>query len=106
MLPDPASIRQMEQESLGLTERYYCCSLKSVLTRQRVQLFGEGSHNDVVLHNVRHLLLQVLFIECDQGIRAGIPNLEKRFGLGATGLFLHSIPCTPRWRKMRLLRPA
>lgn len=87
-LPDPASIRQMEQESLGLTERCYCCSLKCVLTRQRVQLFGEGSHNDVVLHDVRHLLLEVLLVECDQGIRAGIPNLEKRFSLGSTCFFL------------------
>lgn len=84
MLPDPASIRQLEQESLGLTERCYCYSLKTVLTRQCVQLFGEGSHNDVVLHNVCHLLLQVLLVERDQGIRAGIPNLKERFSLGAT----------------------
>lgn len=84
VLPDRASIRQMEQGSLGLTERCYCYSLKTVLTRQRVQLFGEGSHNDVVLHNVGHLLLQVLLIECDQGIRAGIPNLKKTFTQGAT----------------------
>lgn len=81
MLPNPASIRQMEQESLGLTERCYCYSLKTVLTRQRIQLFGEGSHNNVVLYNVRHLLLQVLLIKCDQGIRAGIPNLKKRIYL-------------------------
>lgn len=52
-----------------------------MLTRQRVQLFGEGSHNDVVLHNVRHLLLQVLLVECDQGIGAGVPNLKQRFSL-------------------------
>lgn len=89
-LPDPASIRQMEQESLGLLERCYCYSLKRALTRQRVQLLGEGSHNDVVLHDVRHLLLQVLLVEGDQGIRAGIPNLEKRVSLGTTCLFLDS----------------
>lgn len=54
MLPDPASIRQMEQESLGLTATV---TRKTLLTRQRVQLFGERSHNDVILHNVRHLVL-------------------------------------------------
>lgn len=42
--------------------------INSVLTGQTVQLFGERSHDDVVLHDVRHLVLQVLLIECDQGI--------------------------------------
>ena len=49
-----------------------------MLTGQAVQLFGDCSHNDVVLHDVCHLVLQVLLIECDQGIRAGIPNLNER----------------------------
>ena len=49
-----------------------------MLTRQAVQLFSERSHNDVILHDVRHLVLQVLLIERDQGIRAGIPNLNER----------------------------
>lgn len=49
-----------------------------MLTRQAVQLLGERSHNDVILHDVRHLVLQVLLIERDQGIRAGIPNLNER----------------------------
>lgn len=94
VLPDPASIRQMEQESSGLTERSYCYWLETVLTRERVQLFGEGSHNDVVLHDVRHLLLQVVLIEGDQGIRAGIPNLKKRFSLCLSS---DSFPCPERW---------
>lgn len=52
--------------------------INAVLTGQTVQLFSERSHNDVVLHNVRHLVLQVLLIESDQGIRAGVPNLNER----------------------------
>lgn len=52
--------------------------IHSVLTGQSVHLFGDGRHNDVILHNVRHLVKQVLLIECDQGIRAGIPNLNER----------------------------
>lgn len=73
----------MEQESRGLTERCYCFGLhvliiNAVLTGQPVQLFSERGHNDVVLHDVRHLVLQVLLIESDQGIGAGIPNLNER----------------------------
>ena len=48
------------------------------LTGQTAQLFGECSHNDVVLHDVRHLVLHVVLIESDQGIGAGIPNLNER----------------------------
>lgn len=48
------------------------------LTREILQLFCQGCHNDVVLHNVCHLVLQVLLIECNQGIRAGIPNLNEK----------------------------
>lgn len=63
----------MEQGSRGLAEPCYRGGLhvfimNAVLTRQTVQLFSECSHNDVVLHNVGHLVLQVLLIECDQGI--------------------------------------
>ena len=39
-----------------------------LLTGQAVQLFSERSHNDVVLHDVGHLVLKVFLIECDQGI--------------------------------------
>lgn len=38
------------------------------LTRQTVQLSSERGHDQVVLHDVRHLVLHVLLIECDQGI--------------------------------------
>lgn len=48
------------------------------LTRQTVQLSSERGHDQVVLHDVRHLVLHVLLIECDQGIWAGIPNLNER----------------------------
>lgn len=50
----------------------------AVLTGQTVQLLSECCHDDVILHDVCHLVLQVLLIECDQGIRAGIPNLNER----------------------------
>lgn len=50
----------------------------AVLTGQTVQLFGECSHHDVILHDVCHLILEVLFIEGDQGIGAGVPHLNKR----------------------------
>lgn len=73
----------MEQESWGLTKLCYCVGLhvliiNAVLTRQTVQLLSACCHDDVILHDVCHLVLQVLLIECDQGIRAGIPNLNKR----------------------------
>ena len=48
------------------------------LTGEAVQLPGESGHNDVVLHDVCHLILQVVLIESNQGIRAGIPNLNER----------------------------
>lgn len=48
------------------------------LTGQSVQLLGERGHHHVVLHDVRHLLLQVLLIESNQGIGAGVPNLNDR----------------------------
>lgn len=72
----------MEQELRGCTEHSYCVgfhvlTINAVLTRQNVQLFSECSHNDVVLYNVCHLVLQVLLIERDQGIGAGIPNLNE-----------------------------
>ena len=51
---------------------------EALLTGEAVQLPGERGHNDVVLHDVCHLVLQVLLIESNQGIRAGIPNLNER----------------------------
>lgn len=48
--------------------RFHDLTVHAVLTGQTVQLFGEGSNNDVVLYNVSHLVLQVLLIERDQGI--------------------------------------
>lgn len=38
------------------------------VTRESVQLFGEGGHDDVVLNDVRHLVLQILLIKCNQSI--------------------------------------
>lgn len=64
-----------------------------MLTGQAVQLFGERSHNDVVLHDVCHLVLQVLLIECDQGIRAGIPNLNERLIMPA--VYKSILKCIP-----------
>lgn len=52
--------------------------VNAALTGQVVQLFSECSHNDVVLHNVCHLVLHVLLVEGDQDIGAGIPNLNGR----------------------------
>lgn len=54
-----------------------------VLTGQSVQLFGDRGHNDVILHDVCHLVKQVLLIERDQGIRAGIPNLNESLIMAA-----------------------
>lgn len=48
------------------------------VTRESVQLFGEGGHNDVVLNDVRHLVLQILLIKCNQSIWTSIPNLKQR----------------------------
>lgn len=48
------------------------------VTRESLQLFGEGGHNDVVLNDVRHLVLQILLIKCNQGIWTSIPNLKRR----------------------------
>ena len=84
----------MEEKSL------YCVELQAlimnaVLTRQSVQLLGDCSHNDVILHNVCHLVLQVLLIKCDQGIRAGIPNLNERLIMPAVDKsMLKCIPFT------------
>lgn len=61
----------------------YVLFIHPELTRQSVQLFGDRGHNDVILHNVRHLFKQVLLIECDQGIWAGIPNLNERLIMAA-----------------------
>lgn len=49
-----------------------------MLTRKSIKLSGDRNHHDVILHDVRHFILQVLLIECDQGIWAGIPNLNER----------------------------
>jgi len=73
----------MEHESRGLTEhrgvmRGASCRIHNVLTGQAVQLLSERGHNDVVLHDVRHLVLMVLLIKCDQDIGAGVPNLNER----------------------------
>lgn len=54
-----------------------------MLTGQTIQLFSERSHDHIILHDVCHLVLQVLLIECDQGIRAGIPNLNERLIISA-----------------------
>lgn len=88
----------MEQESRGLTEHCYCVGIhvliiNAVLTGQTVQLFSECSHNDVILHDVRHLVLQVLLIESDQGIRAGIPNLNERPIM--TAVYKSILKCIP-----------
>lgn len=48
------------------------------VTRESLQLFGEGGHNDIVLNDVRHLILQILLIKCNQGIWTSIPNLKQR----------------------------
>ncbi len=93
-----ASIRQMEQELRRLAEHRYCVGLhvlimKVVLTGQTFQLFRECSNDDVVLNDVRHLVLQVLLIECDQGIRASIPNLNDRpITLAVNKSFLKCFP--------------
>lgn len=52
--------------------------LDAGLTRQAVQLLSECGHHKVILHDVRHLVQQVVLIECDQGIGAGVPNLNER----------------------------
>lgn len=73
----------MEQES-RVSQSCCCCVgvhvliINAALTRQTVQLFSERSHNDVILHDVRHLVLQVVLIERDQGVWARIPNLNER----------------------------
>ena len=49
-----------------------------VLTGQTIQLFSERRHDHIILHDVCHFVLQVVLIERDQGIGAGIPNLNER----------------------------
>lgn len=50
-------------------------------TGERVQLPGQRGHHHVVLHDVGHLVLEVLLVERDQGVGAGVPNLKEKHSL-------------------------
>lgn len=76
--------------------------INAVLTGQTVQLFSECCHDDVILHNVRHLVLHVLLIECDQGIRAGIPNLNTTLVMPVVHKSLPLNLSTYIWEQKRL----
>lgn len=67
-------LQKHTHKSIHIDQTSKCASV----TRESLQLFGEGSHNDVVLNDVRHLVLQILLIKCNQGIWTSIPNLKQR----------------------------